>query len=186
MTEARKRRVLYVIVCGAGPASEVGRLVGLAQQRGWDVQIIATPASLDFVDAAALEAQTGRPVRSRYRKPGEPRSPKADAIIVAPATYNTINKWAAGISDTYALGVLAESSGLGIPTVVLPFVNTALANRLVFRRSVDELRAEHVRILLGPGEFEPHAPGTGGRRLDAFPWLVALDESERMYAEATV
>jgi hypothetical protein len=39
---------------------------------------------------------------------GEPRSPKADAIIVAPATYNTISKWAAGVSDTYALGILAE------------------------------------------------------------------------------
>ncbi len=47
------------------------------------------PAALDFFDALAIEAQTGRPVRSQYRKPGEPRSEKADAIIVAPATYNT-------------------------------------------------------------------------------------------------
>jgi hypothetical protein len=34
--------------------------------------------------------------------------PPADAIAVAPATYNTINKWAAGISDTLALGILCE------------------------------------------------------------------------------
>jgi phosphopantothenoylcysteine synthetase/decarboxylase len=176
---------LYVIVCGAGPASKVGRLVDLAQQRSWNVQIIATPASLKFIDVAALETQTRRPVRSQYRAPGEPRSPKADAIIVAPATYNTINKWAAGISDTYALGILAESPGLGIPTVVLPFVNSALAGRRIFQRSVDELQHERVRILLGPGEFEPHPPGEGGQQVDTFPWLVALNESERMYSEIT-
>jgi phosphopantothenoylcysteine synthetase/decarboxylase len=113
-------RVLTHIVCGAGPASEAGQLVKLAQERSWTVQVVATPAALDFLDLAALEAQTGSPVRSQYRKPGEPRSRPADAIIVAPATYNTINKWANGISDTYALGILAETTGLRVPTVVLP------------------------------------------------------------------
>lgn len=183
MTEPGKARVLYVIVCGAGPASEIGRLVELAQQRAWDVQVIATPAALEFIDVPDLQAQTGRPVRSRYRTPGQPRSPKADAIIVAPATYNTVNKWAAGISDTYALGILAEAPGLHIPTVLLPFVNTALAGRNAFRRSVDDLRREGIRILLGPGEFEPHAPGSGGERINTFPWRLALDEAERMLTQ---
>jgi Flavoprotein len=40
----------------------------------------------------------------------------ASAIVVAPATYNTINKWANGTSDACALGILAESPGLGSPT----------------------------------------------------------------------
>ena len=113
MTHPIKGRVLYVIACGAGPAGEVGRLVELAEDRGWTVQVIATPSVLAFIDMSKLETQTGRPVRSEYRGPGEPRSPRADAIIVAPATYNTINKWANGISDTYALGILAEAPGLG-------------------------------------------------------------------------
>src|ERR1039458_3199040 len=141
-------RVLSVIVCGAGPASEVRTLVKLARERAWTVQVIATPAALDFIDAAALEAQTGSPVRSQYRKPGEPRSRSADAIIVAPASYNTINKWAQGISDTYALGILAEATGLAVPIVVLPFINSALAARVLFRRSVEEMRREGIRLLL--------------------------------------
>ena len=173
-------RVLSVIVCGAGPASEAGRLVKLAQQRGWKIQVIATPAALDFLDVAGLEALTGSPVRSAYRSPGEPRSLKADAVIVAPATYNTINKYAQGISDTYALGILAEGVSLPIPVVVLPFVNSALASRRPFRNSVGQLRDEGVRVLLGAGEFEPRAPGTGGQHIDAFPWRLALDEAERL------
>ncbi|MGH3219633.1 MAG: flavoprotein [Streptosporangiaceae bacterium] len=173
-------RVLTVIVCGAGPASEVGQLIKLAQEHGWTVQVVATPAALDVIDVPAVEAQTGSPVRSQYRKPGEPRSRSADAIIVAPATYNTINKWAQGISDTYALGILAETTALNMPIVVLPFVNSALSARTPFRRSVEELRQEGVQILLGSGGVEPHKPHTGGGLIASYPWHVALNEAERL------
>jgi hypothetical protein len=128
----------------------------------------------------SIEAQTGSPVRSQYRSPGEPRSRPSDAIIVAPATYKTINKWARGISDTYALGVLAETTGLGLPIVALPFVNSALAARAPFQDSVQNLRGEGVRILLGPGGVEPHEPHTGGELIASFPWRLALDETERL------
>lgn len=189
MTDQPSGRVLYVIVCGAGPAPDVGRLVEQAQERGWQVHVIATPAALAFIDRPALEAQTGNPVRSQYRMPGDTAQrslPNADAIVVAPATYNTINKWALGVSDTYALGVLAESIGLGIPVVVLPFVNTALASRLPFQRAVDALRTEGVRIILGPDELEPHPPGTGGTRISRFPWKTALDEADRLSKHDTL
>jgi phosphopantothenoylcysteine synthetase/decarboxylase len=170
---------LYVIVCAAGPAGDVGRLVALAREQGWVVQIVATPSALDFIDVRDLEEQTGRPVRSQYRKPHEPKPPRADAIIVAPATYNTINKFAQGIADTYALGLLAEAPGLRIPVVILPFVNTALASRQPFRNAVDTLRAEGVRVLIGPGETEPHSFGSNGSsdadRIDDFPWNRALE-----------
>ncbi|MEV4101181.1 flavoprotein [Nonomuraea sp. NPDC049649] len=175
-------KVLYIIVCAAGPAGEVGRLATMAQQDGWTVQIIATPSALGFIDVPALEKQTGRPVRSQYRKPHEPKSPRADAIIVAPATYNTINKFAQGIADTYALGILSEAPGLGIPVVVLPFVNTALASRTPFIRSVEDLRAEGVRVLLGPGEFESHPPSSGADRIDTYPWNRALKALAELFS----
>ena len=52
-------RVLTIIVCGAGPASEVGQLIKLAQERGWTVQVVATPAALDhrILDVAASMAK---------------------------------------------------------------------------------------------------------------------------------
>jgi phosphopantothenoylcysteine synthetase/decarboxylase len=168
-------RNLVVIVCGAGPALDVGELVKLAQEHGWTVRLVATPAALPFLNTAELQAMTRSPVRSEYRAPGEPRSPKANAVIVAPATYNTICKCAQGISDTYALGILAEAISQPTPVVFLPFVNTALAARQPFQRSVAQLRDEGALILLGPGMFEPHEPGTGDDHLDAFPWHTALE-----------
>jgi hypothetical protein len=172
--------VLSAIVCGAGPATAISTLVKLAHDRGWIVQVIATPAALEFFDRAAIEERTGNPVKSQYSKPGSPRSRIPDAIIVAPATYNTINKWALGISDTYALGVLAEITGLDVPIVVLPFVNSALAGRAPFQRSVESLRAEGVRILLGPDGVQPHPPRTGGDLIGSYPWQLALDEADRL------
>ena len=143
------------------------------------MQLISTPAGLDFIDTKALATLTGAPVRSEYRKPGQPRSHHSDAFIVAPATYNTINKLALGVSDTYALGVLGEAIGLRVPVVVMPFVNSALASREPFRRSIKELADEGVQILNGPGEIEPHEPHTGGELVNSYPWELALDRLDR-------
>jgi hypothetical protein len=42
------------------------------------------------------------------------------------------------------------------------------------------LRAEGVKILLGPGGFQPHPPRTGGALIDSYPWHLGLDEAERL------
>ena len=94
---------------------------------------------------------------------------------MAPATYNTINKWAAGIADTYALTQLAELTGLGVRIVALPFVNQALARNQAFTQSVETLRDAGVRVLLGPGQFEPHPPRTGDTALKNYPWNLAIE-----------
>jgi hypothetical protein len=45
-----------------------------------------------FLDVAKLATSTGHPVRATYRTFDGETLPRADATIVAPATYNTINK----------------------------------------------------------------------------------------------
>jgi len=172
---ARKSRILSIVVSGAAPASDAGSLVKQALERGWAVQVIATPSALAFFDAAEVEALTGSPVRSQHRAPGTPRSRVPDAIIVAPATFNLLNQWALGIADSYALAVLAEQTGMGLPVVVLPSLSAPLAARPQFARSLKTLRGEGVSVLLGPGGMAP--PGTVE---DAFPWHVALDEAAVM------
>jgi hypothetical protein len=58
--------------------------------------------------------------------------------------------------------------------VVLPFVNQGLASNRSFVRSVDALREAGVRVLFGPGEFEPHPPRSGDAALECYPWALAL------------
>jgi len=141
--------------------------------------VVATPRSFQWIDAAALAERTGHPVRYDYKLPGEPDLlPPPDAIIVAPATFNTINKWAAGISDTLALGLICEAIGMGLPIVVLPYLNAAQAKHPALGDSVERLRGGGVRVLFGPDVLPLHRPREGRR--GQFPWhltLAALDAS---------
>ncbi|MFI9847982.1 flavoprotein [Nonomuraea sp. NPDC051941] len=88
------RGVLYMIACAAPAAADLDHLVSLAQGAGWQVRVVTTPMGERFVNVAELERLTGDLVRSTYRMPEDPKGlPPADAVIVAPATFNTINKW---------------------------------------------------------------------------------------------
>jgi phosphopantothenoylcysteine synthetase/decarboxylase len=174
------RQTLTVVVCAAGPAQHVTNLVALAHDDGWTVDLIATPPAVHFLDLDALEQALGNPVRTRARQstPARPRAlPAASGVIVAPATFNTMCKLAAGIADNHALTTVAEAIGRRIPTVIVPFVNSAFAARVPFTRAVAELRDEGVRIILGDADgWQPHPPGTGDQRIPSFPWEAALRE----------
>ncbi|PWU56070.1 flavoprotein [Micromonospora sp. S4605] len=177
------RRHLQIVVCAAGPAADVTQLITTATQQSWTTAVTATPSALEFIDIEAIERLTGHPVRSTYRSsPGARRSlPAADALIVAPATYNSVNKIALGIADNYAMTTVAELIGRQVPTVVVPFVNAALAVRAPFQRAVADLRDERVRIFLGTDDgWEPHQPGSGSSRRRAFPWAAALEAATPM------
>jgi phosphopantothenoylcysteine synthetase/decarboxylase len=172
VNDSQVRGVLYIVVCGSPRASRIGELVTRAQAAKWDVCVVSTPDGLRFIDRAALEAQTGHPVPDRYRRMDEVNPlPPADAIIVCPATFNTINKLAAGISDTLALGLLTEAIGTRLPLVIAPALNSAQAAHWAFDRSLAELRAAGAVVLYGPGIYEPGPPGTGGR---PYPWDLPL------------
>jgi hypothetical protein len=169
-------RVLYTIVCGCPPARDVGRLVGLAQSRGWAVCVVCTPDALKFVDVTALREQTGYPVRARFKGPDDPDVlPPPSAIVVAPATVNTINKWAAGIADTLALGLIVEAVGMDLPIVAMPYTNTAMAAHPAFGESIARLRSWGVTLLYGDEVLKPHRPRTGQHRLAAFPWQLVVE-----------
>jgi phosphopantothenoylcysteine decarboxylase len=172
MTDAQdQRRVLYVIVCAAPPATEVHELVKLAQAAGWQVCVIATPEAMHWIDATMLAELTGYDVRSEYRSAGEAKSlPEADAIAVAPATFNTVNKFRAGIADNMAVGVLCECLRAGVPIVLAPNVKAVLAEHPAFPASLRELATWGVHVL-------DQAPQPRGVRMA--PWEAILEAVER-------
>ncbi len=155
---SRGGRVLYVISCASSSAPLAYRLVQEAQEVGWEVCSILTPQARKFVDAALLEELTNHPVRSEYKHPDEPDVlPRADAIIVFPATFNTLNKWALGISDTLAVGLLSEYTGLKMPIVAVPCFKTGggLDTNPAFARSMRWLRRYGVHVIYEPATYPP-------------------------------
>jgi phosphopantothenoylcysteine synthetase/decarboxylase len=56
-----------------------------------------------------------------------------------PATFNTVNKIAHGISDTLAVGLVCEGLGNGLPVIIAPWLNRPLTRHGAYRRSLDHL-----------------------------------------------
>ncbi|MBX7554430.1 flavoprotein [Streptomyces sp. tea 10] len=168
-------RVLYLFGSAAPPVFDVATVIRDAQALGFDVCLGLTPTAARWLapQLTELERLTGHPVRSAYKMPGEPDVwPKADVIAVAPATFNTINEWALGLTHDFIVGVVAEGIGKNIPTVTMPCVNAAYVQHRQFERSVAELRDMGVRILYGQGGFVPNEPGQGKPK--EYPWQLVL------------
>ncbi|MGW7671471.1 flavoprotein [Streptomyces sp. NPDC054775] len=172
-------RVLYLFGSAAPPVFDVAKVIEDAQGRGFDVCLGLTPTASRWLapQLGELERLTGHPVRSEYKMPGEPDVwPKADVIAVAPATFNTINEWALGLTHDFVVGVVAEGIGKQIPTVTMPCVNAAYVQHRAFERNVAELRAMGVQVLYGEDGFVPNQPGQGKPK--EYPWHLILDAAE--------
>ncbi|GAA1397293.1 flavoprotein [Catellatospora coxensis] len=158
-----------MVVCAAPPATAVSELVEALMRAGWAVDLLPTATAADWLDLPALEALTGQPIaggtrgRAERRRVGRP-----DAVIVAPASFNTINKWVAGINDNAALGLLNEVFGLRVPTIVSPYVKDTLAAHPGFRRSL-ALLAEWGATVTERDALRPERPGRPYR------WNVIVD-----------
>jgi phosphopantothenoylcysteine synthetase/decarboxylase len=105
----------HLAVSGAPAPEGVPALVAACQGAGWRVVVFSTPAGIRFIDPAVLETLTGEPVRSEYRMPGTRTPvPAADAVLACPLTVNSVNKFAHGHADNFAVGLLREMAGYGV------------------------------------------------------------------------
>lgn len=170
------RGVLYVITCAAPPAQRIQDFVVMAQQAGWDVCVIATPHAVKFVDVPLLQQLTGHPVRSEYKRPEEPDVlPRANAFVVLPATFNTLNKLAQGITDTLAVGLLCEYLCLGSPIVAVPnFHEWDMGRHPAIKKSIATLRECGMCILYEPEKYPPS---------NNVPWDQVLEELHKLLIE---
>lgn len=97
---------------------------------------------------------TGELVRSDYRMPGTAKGlPQADAVLACPLTFNSVNKFAHGHADNFAIGLLCEMVGYGVPVTVVPHCKPQLASHPAFVASIATLRGMGVTVL-----FDPQAP----------------------------
>ena len=154
-----------LIVCGAPLADRTPDLIAALQADGLRPNVVGTPSSTAWLDSAALTRLTGEKPRLEYRAPSEAkRAGTPTAVIVCPATFNTVNKAAAGVADTYALGALCEALGSGVPTLVAPMVNDKLWGHPAWAGSLRVLRdagAVLLDVMTGGPDPAPVPSGTG-------------------------
>ncbi|MGW4400397.1 flavoprotein [Amycolatopsis nivea] len=135
-----KSRWLYLVVTAAPPVLRIQEFVEMLACEGWSVCVIATPNAASWIDLDELAAAPGCIARVHSGSPRQRESlPRAEAVLAVPMTFNSINKWAAGFSDTFALGVLNEMLGAGVPIVVVPCVKAMLRRHPAYGASIARL-----------------------------------------------
>jgi phosphopantothenoylcysteine decarboxylase/phosphopantothenate--cysteine ligase len=107
-----KGKRIILGICGGIAAYKTAVLTRLLVKAGADVQVIMTRSAHDFVTPLTLSTLSKNPVHTAFSSPdtGEWTNHVslglwADAIIIAPATANTIAKMANGICDNLLVAV---------------------------------------------------------------------------------
>jgi phosphopantothenoylcysteine decarboxylase / phosphopantothenate---cysteine ligase len=138
-------RVLLGVTGGisAYKACEICRLL---VKDGHDVVPLVTPDAERFVTAETFRALARRP-------PGDDvylHLTRAELLIVAPCTANTLAKLAHGFSDNVLTEAALAHRG---PTLVAPAMNPRMWSHAATRANAEILRARGV-VLVGPDEGE--------------------------------
>jgi phosphopantothenoylcysteine decarboxylase/phosphopantothenate--cysteine ligase len=133
---------------GAYKAVEIAR--GL-QQQGHDVIAVMTRSARRFVGPLTFEAITRRPVVTDQWQPGANAdiehisiASSIELLLVAPATANTIGKFANGLADDFLSSLYLATTA---PVLLAPAMNTNMFAHPAVRKNLDALIARGVQIL---------------------------------------
>src|SRR5438477_3884197 len=137
-------RVL-VGVTGGIAAYKACELVRLLVKAGHEVVPLVTPGAERFVSAETFHALARRAPTEVYL-----HLTRADLLVVAPLTANTLAKFAHGIADNVLTEAALAHRG---PMLVAPAMNPRMWSHPATRANVEVLRARGVE-LVGPDEGE--------------------------------
>ena len=142
-----KPEVIYLIISGAGSVRMLPKLIAALTQFDLPLFTLLTDNARYVISPLQLVAQPGHTLIDSYFDPALSSGRRPGLVLVAPATFNTVNKIRQGIADTLAHSLIAEAIGDGWPVIVTPAMNRALANHPQFTRSVDTLREWKVTVI---------------------------------------
>jgi phosphopantothenoylcysteine decarboxylase/phosphopantothenate--cysteine ligase len=171
---------IVVGVTGGIAAYKTVQLVRILVTGGHDVHVIPTADALKFVGLTTWEAISRNPVTiSVHEDVAEVRhvalGRKADLVIVAPATANTLAAMTAGLADDLLGTTLLATSA---PVVVAPAMHTEMWRHPATTANVETLRSRGVHIV-GPAD----GPLTGG---DSGPGRMSEPEQIAAFALSVV
>lgn len=119
-------QLAYLVVTGTTTATRAPELIAGLRGLVSETITLMTPNARRVISPWDLERVEGHHlVESYFDRLIRPRPPPG-LVLVAPCSFNSLNKLAAGIADNLALSVVAEAIGRRTPVVVAPSVNQPL------------------------------------------------------------
>ncbi|MFA9459683.1 bifunctional phosphopantothenoylcysteine decarboxylase/phosphopantothenate--cysteine ligase CoaBC [Thiohalorhabdus methylotrophus] len=155
-------------VSGSIAAYKAPELVRRLREAGAAVRVVLTEGGAHFVTPMALQAVSGEPVRTALLDPAEESAMDhialarwADALLVAPASADTLARLAQGRADDL-LGAIHLATTA--PVLLAPAMNHRMWAHPATRRNSAQVQADGA-ALLGPGAGDQACGEEGPGRL---------------------
>jgi phosphopantothenoylcysteine decarboxylase/phosphopantothenate--cysteine ligase len=159
-------------VSGGVAAYKAAELVRRLQQERLDVQVVMTQHAQEFITPLTFAALTGQKVITGMFDGEAPANVDSavehiavaqslDALVIAPATANTLAKLARGIADDFLTTLYLATTA---PVIVAPAMNVNMWDHPATQENIELLRARGVRIV-SPDEGYLACGMTGKGRL---------------------
>ncbi len=172
-------------ITGSIAAYKTAHLVRLFVRAGAEVQVVMTRASTDFISPLTLSTLSKRPVFTELQgSEGWHNHVElglwADAMIVAPASANTLSKMAHGLCDNLLSACYLSAR---CPVFVAPAMDLDMWAHPATRSNLERLAAHGVRTLpVGEGELASglHGPGRMAEPEDILGHLDAFFSEKQL------
>jgi phosphopantothenoylcysteine decarboxylase/phosphopantothenate--cysteine ligase len=155
-------------ITGGIAAYKAPDLVRRLRERGAEVQIVMTASAEEFVTATALQAVSGRPIRSNlWDKEAEAAMSHielarwADIVLIAPATAEVMARIVSGAAPDLLTTICLATEA---PIALAPAMNHVMWNNPATQSNRDVLEQRGIHIL-GPGTGSQACGETGAGRM---------------------
>ncbi|MBW1808986.1 MAG: bifunctional phosphopantothenoylcysteine decarboxylase/phosphopantothenate--cysteine ligase CoaBC [Deltaproteobacteria bacterium] len=157
-------------VSGGIAAYRACELARLLVKDGAQLQVVLTSAAAEMIGSVTFQALSGRPAEvgqgGSLAVSGMPHidlGRDADLIIVAPATANSLAKFAAGLADNLLSATVLAST---CPVVLAPAMNTRMWENRITQANVSLLNQLERMIFVGPASGSLACGEEGAGRME--------------------
>lgn len=159
---------ILLAVSGGIAAYKSAELVRLLRKQGATVRVVMTRSAMQFVSPLTFQALSGNPVHSELLDADQEHAMGhislarwADALIIAPATANTLAKCSYGLADDLLSTLYLAAS---CPVYVAPAMNQAMWHKPVTQENIQKLKSHGVTVI-GPEQGDQACGETGFGRM---------------------
>lgn len=148
-SDALKELSIAVGVCGGIGAVEIIKIIRELRRHGAVVTPFMTPGAQRFITPLSVEWAANRRVVLE-EGPDVEYLDRFDAVLIAPATLNTIHKSAYGITDNAVLLMIATQIARRGKLLFVPAMNGEMAKHPLFKETQDRLGKWGARFFESP------------------------------------
>lgn len=163
---------ILLAVSGGIAAYKSAELVRLLQKQGASVRVVMTRSAMQFVSPLTFQALSGHPVHSELLDTDSEHAMGhislarwADAMIIAPATANTLAKCCHGLADDLLSTLYLAAT---CPIYVAPAMNQAMWHHPATQENIRKLKSHGVTVI-GPEPGSQACGETGLGRMSEPP-----------------